>query len=566
MRKIFVSTLIAASLFTTSGCENWLDVNTNPNGPDQVVEPHLYLAPILSELASAVQFDGRYIGKYIANWHGQVADATWDRHGYAAASDAAGQIWRSTYYTAGLNLRDLIAKAEEQKKWDFAGIGYAIQAFSWQITTDYHGEIIMSQAFDPSLAAFDYDEQQVVYEEVKRLSMKALESLDKANGPDQNPNSRISESDLIYGSATGTTADAVVLQRERWRKFVYGLLALNEHHLTNKASYNPAKVIEYVDKSFTSNADDAGVRFTGSVTADANAWGPMRGNLVSPNVRQSKFIVELMDGTNPVLRDPALIGQDPSTTFAGQHLKDPRLTTMLAPAGDGQYRGVLYNGVTEYSVTAQRPLNLYGTTSDAANATAAGKYLFQNSVKFPLMTYSQLQFTKAEAAFKANQGTVALDAYKKAVNAHMDFVKSLTPATEQAQFDARRTKYMASPAIVPATAANLTLSHIMLQKYIAQWAWAFVEQWTDLRRYHYVGGPDGGSYDVINTPDAERVFKGYKLPTDANVAFFASNNGKPAYRVRPRYNSEYIWNVEALRRIGALNADYHTYEMWFSKK
>ncbi|GAB3203404.1 hypothetical protein ABID22_000844 [Pontibacter aydingkolensis] len=561
MKKIIYTALMAASLFTFSGCESYLDVNTNPNGPDQMVMPHLYMSPILTEMALGIQFDGRYLGKYTANWHGQAADITWDRHGYAPGSDAAGQIWRSTYYTSGLNLVNMIKKAEEEKKWDFVAIGYALQAFNWQLTTDYHGEIIMSQAFDPTKSAFDYDSQEAVYAEVKRLAELALTYFEKHKA-EPHPNSKLAEGDLMFG---GNVA--------KWEKFTYGVLAINAHHLSNKPNYNPAKVIEYVDKSLASNADDATIRFNGAVSGDANFWGPMRGNLISPNVRQSKFIVGLLDGTNPVLRDATV---DPVTevavpnikdpVFTAQHLKDPRLPVMLSPAADGEYRGVGYGGVAEYTVTAQRPYNLYGTTSDAgaANATAQGKYLFQNAARFPIMTYAQMQFIKAEAAYKSGAKGVALEAYKKGVNAHMDFVRAYASATERTVFDQRRAAYMANTKLIPAAEANLTLSHIMLQKYVAQWAWGFVETWTDLRRYHYTGNESGGSYDEIDNDASDNVFRGFILPTDAGLQFYSTNGGKPAYRVRPRYNSEYVWNIEALRTIGGLETNYHTKEMWFS--
>jgi hypothetical protein len=37
------------------------------------------------------------------------------------------------------------------------------------------------------------------------------------------------------------------------------------------------------------------------------------------------------------------------------------------------------------------------------------------------------------------------------------------------------------------------------------------------------------------------------------------------YRVRPRYNSEYLYNVDELNRLGAFAPDYITKECWFSK-
>jgi hypothetical protein len=65
-----------------------------------------------------------------------------------------------------------------------------------------------------------------------------------------------------------------------------------------------------------------------------------------------------------------------------------------------------------------------------------------------------------------------------------------------------------------------------------------------MRRYHY---------DPL-------VYAGFTLPSP----LFSLNNGIPAYRARPRYNSEYVWNIKALEAIGATATDYHTEELWFS--
>jgi hypothetical protein len=54
------------------------------------------------------------------------------------------------------------------------------------------------------------------------------------------------------------------------------------------------------------------------------------------------------------------------------------------------------------------------------------------------------------------------------------------------------------------------------------------------------------------------------LPSAADL--FQDNGGKMAYRMRPRFNSEYGWNINELNRIGATTIDYHTKEMWFSTK
>jgi hypothetical protein len=56
------------------------------------------------------------------------------------------------------------------------------------------------------------------------------------------------------------------------------------------------------------------------------------------------------------------------------------------------------------------------------------------------------------------------------------------------------------------------------------------------------------------------VYKGFITPTGIP----ATNNGRLAYRIRPRFNSEYVWNLDELIRIGGTTADYHTKETWFS--
>ncbi len=117
---------------------------------------------------------------------------------------------------------------------------------------------------------------------------------------------------------------------------------------------------------------------------------------------------------------------------------------------------------------------------------------------------------------------------------------------------AERTAYLASPN-VKSSAATLTITDIMLQKYIALWGWGFNETWVDMRRYHYRD---------LDVATGLPVYRGFITPT----ALPAINAGKLATRIRPRYNSEYVWNLEELTRLGATAIDYHVKEMWFSQQ
>ena len=120
------------------------------------------------------------------------------------------------------------------------------------------------------------------------------------------------------------------------------------------------------------------------------------------------------------------------------------------------------------------------------------------------MTYAQLQFVKAEAAFRIGDQATALTAYTNGISAHIDWVnarnfdnnQSGRPDIAPTQISAaEKAAFLADPRVVPAVGA-LTLTHIMSQKYIAQWAWGHNEMWMDMRRYHYtdIDPASGGRY------------------------------------------------------------------------
>ena len=98
----------------------------------------------------------------------------------------------------------------------------------------------------------------------------------------------------------------------------------------------------------------------------------------------------------------------------------------------------------------------------------------------------------------------------------------------------------------------VTLSHIMTQKYIAQWGWGHNELWMDMRRYHYTD---------LDPVSGVEVFRGFTPPT----ALYVDNAGKLVQRIRPRYNSEYVWNIPALTAIGGLAPAYHTKPLWITQ-
>jgi len=563
-RKSIILVLLVGLLAPAIGCKKYLNVNSDPD-TIQEPSPSSVLPPMLANMAYGLQRDGRYISKYIANFHAYssgITDATYDNHGYTFSSTNMGDTWWSVYYGLGKNLNYIIEKGLKTEQYDYVGVAYAIKAWSFQALTDEHGEVIYNEAWRDTTYFFHYDPQEVVYRGVDSLCRIALHYMDTA---------------AVQTITTLKTGDLTYMgDLKKWRKFVYGVLARNYNHLSNKAGvYNADSVIKFCDNSFTSTNDDFVIPFDGTRQDNSNYMGPFRNTM---NLyRQSNFIIKLLDGT----------------TFTGSNAavnRDPRIAHMLSASadttnGNGGYYGI-NPGLSEQYVNLNPPgsyltaegqpptsgtaltnwrnarkktVTPYGDSIYAvtagSNTEGLGKYLFRNKSVMPVMTYSEIQFIKAEAAYRKGLADVALIAYQNGINGHYDFInrsyntyRSFVPVYNIIPISASdRARYLASDN-VKKSAGTLRLTDIMLQKYIAMWGWGFLETWVDLRRYHYTD---------LDPATTEPVYKNYTLPTT-----FA--NGKAAYRIRPNYQSEYVWNIDELAKWGGTKSDYHTIECWFS--
>ena len=531
MRRIHVTqtrsvrlAVLAGAVALSAGCEDFLDVNTNPNAP-QVVSANLYLAPMLHWMVTSPQFDGRFIGKYTQEWYAvSTSLTTWDRMGYDPSSDNGAQQWRDVYWSLGQNLVDMMTKAEAEERWDLLGVGHLLKAWGWLVLTDMHGEIIVKEAINQNTFSFNYDTQEYAYQEVFKLLDSAIVLLQRSDGAVDA--GYMARGDKIYNG-----------DRTKWLKYAYGLKAIALNHFSNKSTYKPADVIAAVNLSFASNADDALLTYPNTSNDDINFWGRTRANMTATATgsngpfRQTQFAVNLLNGT----------------AFGG--VVDPRMSRMLSPSPDGQYRGMDINVVGFGALTAaQQPNNFHGFVG-TGGVGVPGRFLFDDKAKIPAMTYAQLQFVKAEAALRMGDQATARAAYVNGISSHIDWVnaRNLDNNQQPTQITpAEKSAFLASTAIVPAT---VTLSHIMSQKWIAQFGWGHNEMWMDMRRYHYTD---------MDPVSGTQVFRGFTPPTTLHV----DNAGKLVYRIRPRFNSEYVWNRPGLDAIGGLATDYHTKPTW----
>lgn len=539
-------------LLSLNSCSKKLDdAYLNPNNPVRVPIESL-LPNVIANMTSTAAppagggggsygpaVDAINLGKYIQFWNSYTTSDVYDQMGGPApgATDGLGAIWAGHYYGIGQNANRIIEWGIEEKKWDYVGVAHAIFAWSWLTLTEHHGEVILRDAFNTSLQQFKYDSQSDVYDTVRVICNKAIAYLSMTGDG-------VNQANLALGDAYFYNGDV-----NKWKKFVYGVLARSYAHLSNKSIYASKgyadSAIKYCDLSITTNADNATQKFTASgFSGTSNFYGTLRQNVAT--IRQSAFIANLLSGVG--LTSP----------FNG--VQDPRAPYLIRENTNGSYpyKGVVPNLGSSSLSTNDQPRTFwggtFGTTSFPTQDTG-GRYLFINNAEFPVMTAAEIQFMKAEAAYKKGDKAMALIAYRNGISLNFDMLiskyETRVPATRRIT-SASRNAYLTNPKVVPLTTDSLTLSRIMLQKYIASYGFATEETWTDMRRYHYNKDKD----PVTGNP----VYAEFVLPT----TIYQYNLGNPVYRVRPRYNSEYLYNVPALQLLGADKSEYNTKEQWFS--
>jgi hypothetical protein len=212
-------------------------------------------------------------------------------------------------------------------------------------------------------------------------------------------------------------------------------------------------------------------------------------------------------------------------------------------------------------VTADQPRNFWGgiyTSTSSPGTDADCRYIFRNAAPFPILTAAEVHFMKAEAYLRSGSPVNARLSYIDGINASFDMLTGVpdyqnsVPGAMQIT-PAARAAYLADPNVVPPV-GSLTRSHIMLQKFIAMYGYGLVETWVDIRRYHYTD---------LDPVTGQQVYADFTPPSGTDL--WVDNAGKLVYRARPRYNSEFLYNIAALDAVGGRTLDYHTKEQWFSQ-
>lgn len=634
MKKHSIFALLAALVLgmASTSCNDYLDVNQNTDAPDYI-DGYLYLAGI-QQAYQGMYWDIRALGP-ITQMFGTTSYTTFALHRFSTGSDAGGEIWRTVYWLQGMNLENMINQSLAKEDWTLAGIGYAMKAYSWDALTKYHGELPMKDAFIDGKLSHAYDYQEDIYVQVREWAEKAIELLEREDNHVYG--TKISGNDFIYGGDKAKWikfAHAVIVRN---------LASLTRKKDFKEKYYN--ELVKHAELAFASNSDNAAVKVNGGSDEAAygaynNFWGVNRGNLTRVYYPH-EWAVEIMTGRVPKydangdwipvadeatanLRYEIADKQIICDTLNDQGHFDPRpLAKLATKSGMGKdnetdvekLKDYVFFGGT-FTGTSSSFLNNsicdpekkgdanvpslfdtpYATSSITINNAGTGRWLYRDDAPYVLATYAELLFDLAEAQFVVGDKGAAFETWKKAVAADMSFTSSylikgsvneagwhMGDIVNQKEFDQLANEYLAGPYVGGLSLSDFSLSHIMMQKFIALYPWGAGEAWVDQRKYmydiQYTGdyptkgnGWDASRLEQKSDDDASKVYKGFYL-YPANVqgrrGSYSTqyNDGSPCFRIRPRYNSEYMWNKPSLDVLAPISgrADvYSTSIPWFA--
>ena len=546
--KSFKSTLITGfvSILVLASCKKKIDdAYLNPNaGVRQPVES--ILPGVIGGFTwfSSTQgttygliTDGQFVNRYIQYTGINTSADTWGQMSMlGGAVDNGGSVWATVYYGHGQNVNRIIEWGTEEEKWDYVGAALAVRAWDWLELTQEYNHGILREAWEANRTSFHYQDQEEILDSCRAVCFRALENLNRTDG-------KVSPANFALGDAYFNGGDV-----NKWKKFVYGILARSYIDLSYKTIFLTRgyadSAIKYANLSITANVDNATVKVIGPpINGQINFWGPARNNFGT--TRQGNFIARLMSG-------------DDTTAFAG--VPDPRRWYMLSENLNGTFKGFFPWAGTSSLSANDYPKNIWRhptPTSTTPPSLDSSRYLYGNASPWPIMTASEMQFIVAEAAFRKGDKPAALAAYTNAVSLNFDMLTITYPQNIPAGKDINpgvKSAYMGNSIVIPVIPGNLTLTHIMNQKYIALFPWGAQETWVDMRKFHYLD---------IDPLTNKQVYAGFIPPSGANLV--STNLGELTYRMRPRFNSEYLYDIPELTRIGAYQfPEYNTYKPWFA--
>jgi hypothetical protein len=172
--KKYLYGIVFLSILVNS-CE--LDINKNPNYPDQV-DADKFISSGLMWTSAAIGGDLQLLGGMWAQHFTQSTTTNQyneiDSYNLPNSSGYTTSAWRDLYAGALPDFQLAITKAEAKGDWQYWMISKIMTAYCFHLLTDAYGDV-------PFTEALDFEKfRNPVFDDAKTINIKIIESLDEA--------------------------------------------------------------------------------------------------------------------------------------------------------------------------------------------------------------------------------------------------------------------------------------------------------------------------------------------------------------------------------------------------
>lgn len=243
MKKVLYITVLSVLALGAASCSRWLDVNTDPDSPNNES------ALVENRLPWIQHFYGYAMGPanmrtscvagalYSSGNNNYQLSTTWDCQ--AGSTTTAEQIW---FVNAACNLPDLYKKAEKEGAYYYMGAAEVIHAMGFMMLLDTQGEMPYTEAL-AGIASPKYDDGKTIFNGCIAKLDHAIELFQKEQ---ESTATSFAAGDMWCG---GDPA--------KWTKLAYGLKARYLLRLSKKADlFNADAILECISKGPQSNDDN----------------------------------------------------------------------------------------------------------------------------------------------------------------------------------------------------------------------------------------------------------------------------------------------------------------------
>lgn len=474
-----------------SSCSKWLDINDNPNTANSTVPAaDQRLSSILAQFADAYESGGTraaHITQQLANvYSGSARNYNLSR--WFSDASAANWPWQAWYVNTAVNLEPMEVAAEKVGAYHYIGVGKIMKAWGFGYIADFYGLAPYKDFDKVDNITPSFDDAEYIYSQIIPLLDEAVSDLNKTQLPAA---PALSKGDTYNGGDVS-----------KWIKLAYGLKARFLSHLNKKSTYNPDAVLEALEKAAKTATESTVYQYVDdpNVSSDNTDKAALQYVNTTASTRITQLYIDYITnnytgaptGNNNMLdpRYSLLIPQSQEKDGSFRFTKGVDMSSNIVLSGPASYT---YTEKTN-SFTNKDSIYIALRESKATNGRvlSTGTWYNHKGSKGLFVTGAEMKFIEAEIRLRKGQKDLALQAYKDGVKVHMELMG----------VDAQKIAEFLNSSSVVQDAGKLTMSHVMIQKYIA--LSYSPEQWVDMRRMDYCTDGNG------NYNEQSGIYKGFK--------------------------------------------------------